>query len=321
MWRVTRKCGCGCHFDLNAPNAELQKLVIAIDGPSKADIQIEVVDTDIYRVFYTCQIPGNYHISLTYDGDHISNSPYHLRLHTQPLQEQVVPLPLDPARATIEPIEFHVNTSCIVTVRPEVPCAVFQAYIQAPQGNINLPITVHKSAKLECYEIYFIPNTSGNHWLNISLNHVPIIDNPCRLTVNQVNFFVSKSPNDPSSGSGTFSVGINAPSTVFHSLVRTKKTNTRDKCSFVDKLNESQTLLSTTQVNASQAGTGLLLVGLYSSRGPAERLVIKRIIPSSPGVVYKVFYRVRTRGQYMLVILYGSSMQHVPGSPYLVIVE
>ena len=46
-------------FDLDAPNAELQKLVIAIDGPSKADIQIEVVDTDIYRVFYTCQISGS----------------------------------------------------------------------------------------------------------------------------------------------------------------------------------------------------------------------------------------------------------------------
>jgi hypothetical protein len=43
---------------LDAPHAELQKLVIAIDGPSKADIQIEVIDTGIYRVFYTCQTPG-----------------------------------------------------------------------------------------------------------------------------------------------------------------------------------------------------------------------------------------------------------------------
>ncbi len=46
------------HFDLNAPNAELRKLVIAIDGPSKADIQIEVIETGIYRVYYKCQLPG-----------------------------------------------------------------------------------------------------------------------------------------------------------------------------------------------------------------------------------------------------------------------
>lgn len=47
------------HFDLHAPEAELQKLVIAVDGPSKADIQIEVIETGIYRVYYKCQLPGN----------------------------------------------------------------------------------------------------------------------------------------------------------------------------------------------------------------------------------------------------------------------
>lgn len=138
------------YFDLHAPNAELQKLVIAIDGPSKADIQIEVVDSDIYRVFYICQTPGNridvknfsgkitlicvgaYHISLTYDGEHIDGSPYHLRLRSQPLQEQVVPPtlppPLDPPRATIEPIEFHV-------------CLFLSAYFI---HSINLRLTFHR---------------------------------------------------------------------------------------------------------------------------------------------------------------------------------
>ncbi len=36
---------------------------------------------------------------------------------------------------------------------------------------------------LENYEIYFIPNTCGNHWLNVNFNHLPMIDNPCRLIV------------------------------------------------------------------------------------------------------------------------------------------
>lgn len=45
---------------MDAPDAELQKLVIAIDGPSKADIQIEIVEKGIYRVFYTCQSPGTF---------------------------------------------------------------------------------------------------------------------------------------------------------------------------------------------------------------------------------------------------------------------
>ncbi|CAF4442760.1 unnamed protein product [Adineta steineri] len=95
-------------FDLIAPDAELQKLIIAIDGPSKADIQIQVLNTEIYRVYYKCELPGNYHISLTYDGEHIDRSPYHLSLHVQSSQEQVVPLPNIPVRARIEPVEFYV---------------------------------------------------------------------------------------------------------------------------------------------------------------------------------------------------------------------
>ncbi len=96
------------HFNLNAPNAELQKLVIAIDGPSKADIQIEVIETGIYRVYYKCQLPGYYHLSLTYNGTHIDGSPYHLTLHARPVQEQIVPSPNTPIRTTIEPMEFYV---------------------------------------------------------------------------------------------------------------------------------------------------------------------------------------------------------------------
>lgn len=46
------------HFDISAPDAELQKLVIAIDGPSKADIQIQIVESGIYRVYYKCLLPG-----------------------------------------------------------------------------------------------------------------------------------------------------------------------------------------------------------------------------------------------------------------------
>jgi len=40
---------------------------------------------------------GDYHISLTYNGEHIHDSPYYLNLRARP------------PTATIEPIEFYVN--------------------------------------------------------------------------------------------------------------------------------------------------------------------------------------------------------------------
>lgn len=72
---------------------------------------------------------------------------------------------------------------------------------------------------------------------------------------------------------------------------------------------------ATFKIDASQAGPGLLLVGLH----PCERLVVK--FSSKSEFVYKVSYRILAAGQYPLNILYGPSMQHVPGSPYLVVVE
>ena len=46
------------HLDLKASESELRQVIVAIDGPSKADIQIETVGSGIYRVNYKCALPG-----------------------------------------------------------------------------------------------------------------------------------------------------------------------------------------------------------------------------------------------------------------------
>lgn len=46
------------HLDLKASESELRQVVVAIDGPSKADIQIETMGSGIYRVYYKCALPG-----------------------------------------------------------------------------------------------------------------------------------------------------------------------------------------------------------------------------------------------------------------------
>ncbi|CAF2722876.1 unnamed protein product [Rotaria sp. Silwood2] len=55
---------------------------------------------------------SNYHISVTYDGEHIDGPSYHLPLCAQPSQEQVVSAALshrmNPPRVIIESIEFYV---------------------------------------------------------------------------------------------------------------------------------------------------------------------------------------------------------------------
>ena len=55
--------------------------------------------------------------------------------------------------------------------------------------------------------------------------------------------------------------------------------------------------------------------------GSYERLVIKNVKSPSSDFIYTVTYRVKTNGHYLLSILYGPNLRHVPGSPYLVMVE
>ncbi|CAF1190069.1 unnamed protein product, partial [Didymodactylos carnosus] len=172
-----------CKFDIHAPGAMLNQLIIAIDGPSKADIIIEVIGYGIYRVHYKCQVVGRYTISITYNGKNIRNSPYNIRLSKQdpislPSPLQVIPsVDIFPVNCT-----FEVDSTSLVIVRPAVSCAIFQAQIRTPNEH-NLPITVQKSSKSECYEIQFLPNEVGIHWLHLTINGIEIENNPILLTV------------------------------------------------------------------------------------------------------------------------------------------
>jgi len=97
-----------------------QRLIFKLRLSIQASIEYSIYVSHLVRksvrkisVDHFLLYSGNYHISLTYDGEHIDGSPYHLRLRSQPSQEQVVPPALPPPinpppRATIEPIEFHV---------------------------------------------------------------------------------------------------------------------------------------------------------------------------------------------------------------------
>ena len=112
------------YFDVEAPSVVLERLAIAIDGPSKADITIEMTGTDLYRVHYKCQSSGrgdrmevirmrrlhlgNYRISLTHDGKHIGSSPYKLHLRGRNTDVPKPSFAATPIPVRIEPMEFYV---------------------------------------------------------------------------------------------------------------------------------------------------------------------------------------------------------------------
>lgn len=56
-------------------NAGAGTLAVTIDGPSKVSMDCTEVDEG-YKVRYTPLVPGDYYISLKYNGYHIVGSPF-----------------------------------------------------------------------------------------------------------------------------------------------------------------------------------------------------------------------------------------------------
>ncbi|CAH8547224.1 unnamed protein product [Heterobilharzia americana] len=68
-------------------------------------------------------------------------------------------------------------------------------------------------------------------------------------------------------------------------------------------------------VDASQAGNDVLLIGIYGPKQASEEVVIKHLCNNQ----YTVSYRVFESGKHYLVVKWGD--QHVPGSPFLINVQ
>jgi len=64
------------------------------------------------------------------------------------------------------------------------------------------------------------------------------------------------------------------------------------------------------QVDAGCAGQDMLWVGCFGPKNPCEEVHIKHMGRNQ----YQVFYTVKERGKYILVVRWGA--ENIPGSPF-----
>lgn len=65
-------------FIVDTCNAGAGTLAVTIDGPSKVSMDCTEVEEG-YKVRYTPLVPGDYYISLKYNGYHIAGSPFKVK--------------------------------------------------------------------------------------------------------------------------------------------------------------------------------------------------------------------------------------------------
>lgn len=69
------KCGQKTDFIVDTCNAGTGALAVTVDGPSKVAMDCTEVEEG-YKVRYTPLVPGDYYISVKYNGYHIAGSPF-----------------------------------------------------------------------------------------------------------------------------------------------------------------------------------------------------------------------------------------------------
>jgi filamin len=212
-----------CAFTVITREAGAGGLSMGIEGPSKAVIDFQDRRDGTSDVTYTCSEPGEYLVSVKFNGQHIPDSPFKVYM---------LPSGGDSKKLNIQNLQQHglqVNTQTQFLVDFNGAQGKLNAKVVSPSGTESEAVV--QEVQNGRFSVNFVPRESGVHYVHITLNgnHVPGSPYPvqvggveadagrvraygaglstgqsgkeCKFIVNTVN-----------AGSGALNVGISGPS-------------------------------------------------------------------------------------------------------------
>lgn len=149
---LTREAGAG-------------SLSVAVEGPSKTDIELEDNKDGSCNILYYPTLPGEYQVNVKFNDQHIPNSPF--RVQVVPGSAPVFPQP-DTGLSPEEPASFVVTLPNVYNARE------IEARLVCPSGR-EVPCEVHKIDNQGNYAIKFVPIENGDHRVDVYVwgAHVP----------------------------------------------------------------------------------------------------------------------------------------------------
>uniref|UniRef100_A0A2K6V5H7 Filamin A n=1 Tax=Saimiri boliviensis boliviensis TaxID=39432 RepID=A0A2K6V5H7_SAIBB len=279
-----------------------------VHSPSGAleECYVTEIDQDKYAVRFIPRENGVYLIDVKFNGTHIPGSPFKIRVGEpghggDPGLVSAYGAGLE-GGVTGSPAEFIVNTS------------------NAGAGALSVTIDGPSKVKMDCqecpegYRVTYTPMAPGSYLISIKYGGpYHIGGSPFKAKVTGPRLVSNHSLHETSSvfvDSLTKATcapqhGAPAPGPADASKVVAKglglsKAYTGQKSSFT--------------VDCSKAGNNMLLVGVHGPRTPCEEILVKHV----GSRLYSVSYLLKDKGEYTLVVKWGD--EHIPGSPYRVVV-
>ncbi|EUB60625.1 Filamin-A [Echinococcus granulosus] len=217
-------------FNIYTREAGAGNLSIAIEGPSKAEIDFEDRKDGSCCVSFRVSEPGEYLCSVRFNDEHVPGSPFRLEIEdpsgyysTENRQLSV---------AAVQDRGLQIGVPMAFTVNYTGARGRLRAYVVTPSGRED-PAVVHP-IDVDQHAVRFTPQENGPHLVHVLLDERPIPGSPFRVLVGQDDFsdpgLVTASGdglvrgvvgersrffvNTANAGSGALSVTVDGPSKV-----------------------------------------------------------------------------------------------------------
>ncbi|XP_036845027.1 filamin-A [Oncorhynchus mykiss] len=288
---------------LNGAKGQIDAKVHSPSGALEGCCVTEL-DQDKYAVMFIPRENGLYLIDVKFNGSHIPDSPFKIRVGETGQAG-------DPGMVTAYGAGLEGGTTGIA-------CEFVVNTSTAGPGALAVTIDGPSKGKVDCvecpegYKVTYTPMAPGNYFISIRYGGpYHIVGSPFKAKITGSKRVSSHSNHETSSvmvDAMTRHVSYShqgAPSQSDASCVTAKGLGLSK--GFIDQKNNFS-------VDCSKAGRNMLLVGVDGPRVPCEEVLVKHL----GNRVYNVSYQLKEKGEYNLVVKWGE--QHIPGSPYHIIV-
>ncbi|XP_054990702.1 filamin-B isoform X2 [Sorex araneus] len=163
-------------FIVDTRDAGYGGISLAVEGPSKVDIQTEDLEDGTCKVSYFPTVPGVYIVSTKFADEHVPGSPFTVKISGEGRVKESI------TRTSRAPSVATVGSICDLNLKiPEIDGGDMSAQVTSPSGHVTEAEIVPVGKNSHC--VRFVPLEMGVHTVSVKYRGQHVPSSPFRFTV------------------------------------------------------------------------------------------------------------------------------------------
>uniref|UniRef100_A0A452EUB7 Filamin B n=1 Tax=Capra hircus TaxID=9925 RepID=A0A452EUB7_CAPHI len=163
-------------FIVDTRDAGYGGISLAVEGPSKVDIQTEDLEDGTCKVSYFPTVPGVYIVSTKFADEHVPGSPFTVKISGEGRVKESI------TRTSRAPSVATVGSICDLNLKiPEIDSSDMSAHVTSPSGRVTEAEIVPVGKNSHC--VRFVPQEMGVHTVSVKYRGQHVTGSPFQFTV------------------------------------------------------------------------------------------------------------------------------------------